>query len=336
MNGGFCMQYKTLILNSKDVSSLLGMDATIEAVASAYKSFNAGNAVMPPITSIDLPEHNGEMDFKAGYSREENVISMKIASGYWDNPQNYGLSSCVALICLFDARNGVPLCVMDGSLITGVRTGAAGAVAARALARKNSEVVAVIGAGGQARMQVLALSRIFPLKQVRVWCRGDGSEYCRRMGEELPGVEFLAFETAQDAVCGADIVVTTTPSREALVMDEWIQPGMHITAVGSDSPGKQELDPAIFRRASKIVNDSITECVRRGDTQHPIALGYIRSEDIHAEIGEILLGRKPGRESDDEITIYDTTGLSVLDIHTAAMVYHAAVEQGLGTYIDIL
>lgn len=330
------MQHETLILNSNIVSSLLSMDATIEAVAGAYKSFNAGKAVMPPITSIDLPEHNGEIDFKAGYSMEENVISMKIASGYWDNPKNYGLSSCVALICLFDARNGVPLCVMDGSLITGVRTGAAGAVAARALARSNSHTVAVIGSGGQARMQVLALSRVFELSDVRVFCRGDGADYCREMSEKFPRVTFRVCATAEAAVRGADIVVTTTPSREALVMAPWIEPGMHIIAVGSDTPGKQELDPAIFTKASKIVNDSKTECIRRGETQHPIRLGLITPDDIHAEIGEILLGKKDGRTSPDEITLFDTTGLSVLDIHTAVMVYRAALKQGLGSMTAII
>lgn len=330
------MQKKTLILNGREVASLLSLTSTIEAVADAYRSYNSGKAVMPPIVSMDIAQHNGEMDFKAGYSSEENIISMKIAGGYWDNPQNFGLPSCVALICLFDGSNGVPICVMDGSLITGFRTGAAGAVAASVLARKDSSTAAIIGTGGQARMQIRALCQTLPIREVHIWGIDGCEAYQEDMSALLPDVRFCIYETAEEAVRDCDVVVTATASHAPLVQADWIRPGTHITAVGCDTPGKQEWDPVIFKRASKIVNDSITECVRRGETQHPIGLGYIKAEDIYAEIGEILLGQKAGRTSDDEITIYDTTGLSILDIHTAAMVYHAALDKNVGTFIDII
>lgn len=330
------MKYKTLILNSGEVASLLSLDAVIEAVENAYKSFSGGKTSMPPITSIDIPEHNGEMDFKSGYSREEDLISIKIAGGYWDNPKDYGLSSCVALICLFNGKNGVPICVMDGALITGIRTGAAGAVAARAMARKNSKKAAIIGTGGQARMQIRALLRVLPIEHVNIWGI-EGSEKNRdEMSALLPNVSFQVFGGAEEAVRGCDVVITATASHEPLVRAEWVEPGMHLTAVGCDTPGKQEWDPAVFKRVSKIVNDSIEECVLRGETQHPIRLGYIKKEDIYAQIGEILLGQKPGRTREDEITLYDTTGLSILDLNTAAMVYRAALEKKIGTFVDIV
>ncbi|MDO4573099.1 MAG: ornithine cyclodeaminase family protein [Clostridia bacterium] len=329
------METRTLILNGAEVAGLLSLEDAIDAVSRAYMAYNAGKAVMPPIVSMDIPPHNGEMDFKAGYSSEEEIISMKIAGGYWDNPKNFGLSSCVALICLFDGRNGLPLCVMDGTLITGFRTGAAGAVAARALARPDSRTAAILGTGGQARMQIRALATQFPLREVRVWGIEGCELYAAEMRTLLPGIRFTVCGDAQEAVSGSDIVVTATPSHEALVQADWISPGTHINAVGCDTPGKQELDPAIFLRA-KVVNDCIKECVTRGETQHPIALGLLRPEDIHAEIGEILLGRKPGRASAEEITLYDTTGLSILDIHTAALVYRKACAQGVGVRIPIM
>ncbi len=336
MKGTIFMQKKTLILNNREVASLLSLDDTIAAVESAYKSFSSGNTNIPPITSIDIPEHNGEMDFKSGYSREEDLISMKIASGFWDNPKKFDLPSCVALVCLLDADNGVPLCIMDGALITGIRTGAAGAAAARVMARKDSRKAAIIGTGGQARMQIRALARVLPIESVNIWGIEGCNAYRQDMSALLPNITFTVFNSIQDAVHGCDIVITATPSREPLIMADWVEPGMHLTAVGCDAPGKQEWDPAVFLRVGKVVNDSIEECVRRGETQHPIRLGYLKKEDIYAEIGEILLGRKPGRTSDDEITLYDTTGLSILDLNTAAMVYRAAIEKKIGTFIDII
>ncbi len=330
------MQYKTLILNAAQVASLLSLDAVIDAVEHAYKSFNSGKTIMPPITSIGIPEHNGEMDFKSGYSRDNDLISMKIAGGFYDNPQNYGLSSCVALICLLDAANGVPVCVMDGSLITGIRTGAAGAVAARALARKNSTRAAILGTGGQARMQIQALCRVLPISQVHIWGIEGCEAYQAEMSRLLPHVTFTVFQNPQEAVRGCDIVITATVSHAPLVDAAWVEPGMHITAVGCDTPGKQEWDPKVFQRVNKLVNDSIEECVRRGETQHPIQLGYMTKGDIYGEIGEILLGRKPGRTSDQEITMFDTTGLSILDLNTAAMVYRAALEKKMGSFVQII
>lgn len=330
------MQYNTLIFNAAQVSSLLSMDAVIHAVADAYKSFNSGKTVMPPITSIEIPEHNGEMDFKSGYSRDHELISMKLAGGFYDNPQNCGLSSCIALICLLDATNGVPVCIMDGSLITGIRTGAAGAVAARALARKNSTRAAVLGTGGQARMQIQALCQVLPIQEVHVWGIEGCETYQAEMSKLLPQVAFTVYSTPKEAIRGCDVVITATVSHAPLVDAAWVEPGMHLTAVGCDTPGKQEWDPNVFLRVNKLVNDSIDECVRRGETQHPIQLGYLTKEDIYGEIGELLLGRKPGRTSDQEITMFDTTGLSILDLNTAAMVYRAALEQGIGSFVQII
>ncbi len=324
----------TLLLNMNEVQSLLSIEDTVEAVKAGYMAFNKGQLDMPPVVSIMVDEYNGEMDFKMGYSKPENIIGIKMAGGYWDNPKNFNLPSGLAMICLFDAANGVPVCILDGTLITGYRTAAAGTIGALCLARKESENVAVMGTGMQARLQVIALSKYFNIKNVRVWGIEGVEEYVEDMKKELPEVNFYA-TSAKEAVEQADIIITATASHEALVMDEWVKPGTHINAIGCDMEGKQELDAAIFKRA-RIVNDSRLECKKRGDTQHPFKAGYITDEDVHAEIGEILLGVKGGREKEDEITIFDATGLSVQDINTSLVVYRRAQEKGIGKNVEVL
>lgn len=326
---------KTLIISRSEVAQLLDHKIAAKAVREAYITFNAGRAELLPIQSLDIREHNGETDFKSGYDKDNAVICTKIASGFWDNPKNFGLPTGLALVSLIDARNGVPISVMDGTLITGYRTAAAGALAASILARPDSANVAVIGTGTQAQMQTLALAGFFNLSRVRVWGIEGIDRYIAAISEKLPGVEVVSAATAQEAVHDADIVITATPSTKALVMAEWVKPGTHINAIGSDTPGKQELDPMLFKSAL-VVNDSIAECVRRGETQHSIAQGIIRREDIYAEIGEILSGQKSGRTSPGQLTIFDTTGLSILDISTALAIYRAAKEQGIGYELELI
>ncbi len=325
---------KTLVLNMRQVESLLSVRETIPAVEAAYKAFSAGKVVQPPIVSIDLEKSNAEIDFKIGYTAEDDIIGLKMAGGFWDNPAKYDMSTNMATICLIDANCGVPRCIMDGSLITTYRTAAAGALAASILARPDSRVAAVIGTGGQARMQIVALNEMFNLEQVRVWGIEGVCEYITDMQKRLPGVVFVPCQAAKEAVTGADIIITATPSKQPLIMNEWIVPGMHINAIGCDMEGKQELEASIFPRAL-VVNDNIAECVRRGDTQHPVRLGFIAREDIHAEIGEILLGKKRARQSVDEITVFDATGMSIQDITTSLLVYRRAVEQEIGTWIAL-
>ena len=326
---------KTMIINGKEVMEVMDMKDVIDAVRSAYISFSRGNVFLPPIVSLDIEEHHGEMDFKTGYSKGDEIIGIKMAAGYYNNPQKYGLPSGIATICLIDAKNAVPLCILDGTEITTYRTAAAGALAASVLARKDSKHVGVIGTGSQAKMQVVALKYMFNIESVNVWGIEGLDEYVQQMRKILPEVEFQACPDSHSAVKDSDIIITATASHSALVEKRSIKPGTHINAIGCDMDGKQELDPEIFRMA-KIVNDNIKECVKRGDTQHPIKAGIITAEDIHAEIGQILLGEKAGRTCEEEITIFDTTGMSIQDIATSLMVYKKVKEKGLGMAIDII
>jgi ornithine cyclodeaminase/alanine dehydrogenase-like protein (mu-crystallin family) len=225
---------------------------------------------------------------------------------------------------------------MDGGCITSIRTGAAGAVAAKYLARSDTEVVAVLGAGTQGRAQLRGLVEVRSVKNVKVYDElGERAEvYCREMSAELPRVEIEVSTSAQQAVEGADIIVTATPSTCPIVLDEWVTRGVHINAMGADAPGKQELDARLLPRA-KVVVDRLSQCCTIGECQHALSLGLISRDDIYAEIGEVTAGRKPGRESGEEITIFDGTGVAIQDVAVAALVYEMASNNGLGTEIAL-
>ncbi len=312
------------------------MKRTIEAVREAYMAFANGRVQMPPVMHLDVHKHNGEVDIKSGFVEDFELIGTKIASGYYDN-HKLGLPPGVAVIVLLDLKTSMPLAVMDGSYITAYRTGAAGAVAASVLARKESSKIGVIGAGTQGRMQVLALKELFQLEEVRVWDIDEkmASHYAKEMSTLL-GIDVKNLSNRENVVRGSDIVVTVTPSKEPLVEVDWIERGMHINAIGADGPGKQEHDPAIVKLADKVVVDSLNQCRRIGEIQHAIAKGLITDDDVHAEIGDILLGKKSGRESDDEITFFDSTGLAAQDIAAAHVVLRAAREKKLGHSIDLM
>ncbi len=325
---------KTLLLSKKEVQGLLTMKDAIEAVREAYMAFNKGRFIQPPIMSIEMPAINAEIDFKAGYYEDTGVVAIKSAPGWFDNMSRRGLPFIFATINLFDPETGYPACYMDGSLITYYRTGAAGAVAAACLARRDSSTVGMIGTGMQAEMQIMALAEVMPIRIVKVHGETDAfmQNYKERIEAKLP-LRVIPCGTAREAVADADIIVTATPSTKPLVKSEWIKPGTHINAIGSDTAGKQELYADVFKGA-KIINDSIAQCVARGETRNAILAGVINERDIYGEIGEILLGAKDGRADDEEITIFDSTGMSAQDILTASAVYEKARRMGVGTVLE--
>jgi len=327
---------EVLILTRKEVESCLSMRRTIEAVRDAYMAFANGRVQMPSVMHLDVHKYNGEIDIKSGFVEDFELIGTKIASGYYDN-HKLGLPPGVAIIVLLDLKTSMPLAIMDGSYITAYRTGAAGAVAASVLARKDSSIIGVIGAGTQGRMQILALKELFKIEEIRVWDRDEkrASCYATEMSDLLR-IEVKNLSDRKDVVSGSDIVATVTASREPLVKLAWIEKGLHINAIGADGPGKQEHDPAIVKLANKVVVDSLSQCRRIGEIQHAISQGLISDDDVYAEIGEILLGKKVGRESDDEITFFDSTGLAAQDIAAAHVVLTTAREKKLGYSVDLM
>jgi ornithine cyclodeaminase/alanine dehydrogenase-like protein (mu-crystallin family) len=241
---------------------------------------------------------------------------------------------------VFDAKTGAPAAfLLDNGFITDLRTGAAGAVAAKYLARKKVGTIAVIGTGGQARYQVEMLALVRNFGELRVWGRDPGkAQACaedlgKRRG--IPACHFAVPQTVREAVEGADVIITVTASREPLVRAEWLKPGSTIIAVGSDGPDKQELDVDVLARADKIVADSLAQCLRLGEIHHAVERGAIRKEKVGAELGEITAGLKPGRTSDSEIIVCDLTGVGVQDVAAASLVLERAKVAGRGERIEI-
>ncbi|NRH25386.1 ornithine cyclodeaminase/alanine dehydrogenase [Pantoea sp. PNA 14-12] len=323
---------KTLLLTKEDVRQLISIDDVIEAVDEAYRAFNGGLVEQPDYIGLHLPAPRGEIDFKTCYYRTNELISMKASSGgFSENPSRPGLPGGMGTIILFDAQSGALCCVMDGSLITGLRTGASGAVSVRALARKNAKKIAAIGTGNQARMQIQAIARVMDIEEIHAWSRTPATRQAFKADiENTTGIPVIIADSCQAAVGQADILITTTRGKGPLIEADWILPGTHIIAIGTDQRGKQEFDPQIFGRA-KVIVDSLPQCTQKGETWHALDRNIISENAIHAEIGEILSGMKPGRENDREITFFDSTGLAIQDNTTAGRIYRKALEKGYGT-----
>lgn len=309
----------TVILTKEQIANVLIMDEVILSVEEAYKLFSEKKVMLPPVLSFDIEKFHGEIDIKSGYDLVDGIVGVKIASGYANNQQNYSIPNGLATILLFDVKNGTPIAIMEGGLITDMRTGAAGAVSAKYLANPFSKKVAIVGTGIIARWELEALSRVFQLEEVFVWGRHEANlnQYITDMKKKIP-LTYTACTDLEQCVSQADIIITTTSSKQMLIQSQWVKPGTHIACIGADMPGKQEIDPALFQQA-KVIVDSVDQCVERGEVQHALKSGII-SRDNLIEMGEVILGVKPGRESTDELTIFDSTGLSIQDITTAKKV----------------
>jgi ectoine utilization protein EutC len=328
------MKREVLILREPEIRTLLDPKACIAAMEKAFAAYSTGQAQLPAVIHLDVPENDGEIHIKAGHLRGGPYYAVKMVSGFLNNPK-LGLPANDGMIVLFDAKTGAPAAfLLDNGFITDVRTGAAGAAAAKYLARKKVGIVTVIGTGGQTfyQVQMLALERSF--NEVRVWGRDPLKAQARadELGKRrnFPALNFSATQSVKDAVEGADVVITVTASREPLIQAAWLQPGVTVIAVGSDGPDKQELDVDVLARADKIVADSIAQCLRLGEIHHAVESGAITKEKIYAELGEITAGLKPGRTSEDEIIVCDLTGVGVQDVAAASLVLDRAKAEGKG------
>lgn len=327
---------QVLLLTKEQIESILTMEDTIKVVEEGFKAFNSGKAVIPFPLGLEIKENRGEVHIKPGYLKGSDKYCIKIASGFYDNPK-IGLPSSGGMILLFDARTGAPRSLLvDRGFITDMRTAGAGALATRCLAKKSVEAVAVIGTGLQARLQIEALSKVRDFRVLKVWGRtlANVERYVEDMRQKLKA-EILPVGSAEEAVRNSEVVVTATTSTSPLVKKEWVDKGMHITAMGADSPEKQELETGVLGLADKIVVDSVKQCVKLGEVHHAVDDGTISVEDIHAELGEILLGLKSGRSSEEEITVCDLTGIAVQDVVTSQLVYERALKEKIGSYVTV-
>ena len=292
--------------------------AAVEVIRAAFKADGEGRTHVPTVINLEIPSARGEFHIKTAYIEGTPHIAVKVASGFYDNPAK-GLPSGSGLMALFDATTGLPSALLlDNGFLTDVRTGAAGAVAGDYLARKSIETVGVIGSGVQARQQVRCLRSVRSFSRVIAWSptRERLEAYCAEMRSE--GYEAIAAADPEAVCADADLIITTTPARETIVRANWLREGPHVTAVGSDAPGKRELDPECLDRADLLVVDRYGQCAAFGELKHALDAALLTRHDVHAELGEIVAGKKPGRTTDAQITIADLTGVGFQDTAIAA------------------
>ncbi|OGX29829.1 MAG: alanine dehydrogenase [Omnitrophica WOR_2 bacterium RIFCSPHIGHO2_01_FULL_52_10] len=325
---------KTLILSQKDVMKIVDVKSAIGAVEEAFAEYGLGRARMPPKIYLDLPEFAGDFRAMPSYVGKFKLCTLKWVNAHPNNA-TFGLPAVMAVLIVSDPKTGFPLAIMDGTLATSLRTGAGGAVAAKYLARRNSRVVALVGCGVQARSQLAALREIFKIKEVRVWGHQKilAARFIRTMRK--PGEAMTVAANIQECVEGADIVVTTTPSRKPIIQSQWIKDGTHINAIGADAPGKEELDPRILKRARVVVDDP-EQASHSGEINVPVAKGLFKLKDIPATLGEIVAGKKKGRTGPGQVTVFDSTGLAIQDTAVASLIYKAAVKKKLGQWMRIV
>jgi alanine dehydrogenase len=328
---------KILLLTEKDVQQLLSIDEVMEVVESAFREKGLGHVQMPAKLYLFYCKYNGDLRVMPSYIEHLDISAVKIVNVHPENRNKYSLPTVMATIILVDPKNGTPLAIMGGAKITNLRTGAAGGVAAKYLARKDSKIVGLVGAGAQAKTQLMVLKEVLKkIEEVRVTdiIRASREKYAEEMSEKLE-LNVRAVNNIKDAVRGADVVVTVTPTRVPIVKSEWVGAGTHINAIGADAPGKEELDPELLKRA-KIVIDDWEQASHSGEINVPLAEGIITKENIWAEISEIVAGLKVGRTSPDEITVFDSTGLAIEDAVTAELAYKKALAKGVGQFFEIM
>jgi alanine dehydrogenase len=327
-----------LLLTRKDVQSVLTMKDAIAAVEEGFRQLALGNVIMPQRTAIRIPEHHGlhlGMPAYVGGPKGGGALALKVVTVYPDNPSQYSLPTTIGTLLLNDPRTGALVAIMDAGFLTAMRTGAASGVATKYLAREDARSVGIFGAGVQARTQLMAVCEVRSIEKAVVYdpVLEAREKYAAEMSERLS----IPVEPTDDprACVENDVVVAASASQTPIFEGAWLSPGTHINGIGSHSPGARELDTETIKRA-KVVPDYASAClVEAGDLIMPIEEGVITKDHIHADLGEVVAGLKPGRESAEEITLFKSVGLAVQDAATAARVYELAQEAGVGVEIEV-
>ena len=322
-----------LWLNRKDMDGLIDIHNVLPVVENAFWEHGLGKVQMPPKVYLDFKAHNGDLRTMPGYLENMDIAGVKLVNVHPDNPK-IGLPTVMALMVLNSTKTGAPLAVMDGTTLTDLRTGAAGGVAAKYLSREDSRVVGLIGLGRQARTQLRAIMEVRDIQKVKIFDRSKESTvtFIEDMEKEM-GVEIESEPNAHE-VCDCDILVTTTPVKSPVVKAGWIREGTHINAIGADAAGKEELDPMILKNA-KVIVDAIQQASHSGEVNVPISTGIFSVNEIYAELGQVVSGIKQGRETDDDITVFDSTGLAIQDVVTADLAYQRALERKVGLELEL-
>jgi ornithine cyclodeaminase/alanine dehydrogenase len=323
----------TLLLKRQDVAALLSIEECIAAVEQVFRLQGEGKTKPPGV--LGLHARDGGFHIKAGLLElDRSYFAAKTNANFPQNMKRFGLPLIQGVIVLCDAESGYPLALMDSIEITIQRTGAATAVAAKYLARPDSKVATICGCGNQGRISLQALARVLPVEKVFAYDRDEAQ--AERFASELAlelRIDVEAVSELETAVRQSDICITCTPSKQPFLKRDFIAPGTFVAAVGADSPDKQELDSSLMVR-HKIVVDIMEQCAEFGELHHALDAGMVTKENVHARLGEVIAGVKPGRTSSEEIIIFDSTGMALQDVVAAAAVYEKAMSLGTGTLMN--
>ncbi|MBI1994037.1 MAG: ornithine cyclodeaminase family protein [Deltaproteobacteria bacterium] len=324
-----------LVLSEREIQSLIDVEGLSEALEKAHVEFSTGKAVMPVRLVVPVPEIKGRITSMPAYLSEDKALGMKVVTYFPENPRQ-GLPIILATVFLFSTESGKLLAVMDGTYITAIRTACISAVATRALANPETPVLGVLGAGVQARAQIRTLCAMRKIEEIKVYDVLEKS--VRSLKEELEpdvGIKIEAVKSAEEAVRDVDLLVTVTTAKEPIVRADWLKPGVHISAIGSHRPDLREIDGVTMRRAKVVVDSREAVMAECGDVLLAIKEGAITEDHIHAEIGEVLAGKKTGRTSAGEITLYKAVGIAIQDVAAAKLAYRTAVEKKVGVNVEL-
>ena len=329
---------KLQIISREEVKSAISMAQAIETVKSAFAQLSRGRARVPIRTQLGIPLHDGVTLFMPAYLQETDELGMKMVSVFSGNIEQ-GLPIINAMVILVDPETGLPTAIIDGTYLTALRTGAASGAATELLARGDARSVAVLGTGVQGRTQLQAVCTVRSIERVLVFDtrRGAAAKFCDEMtgaGAPIPKRIDVA-STAKEAVSQADVVCTATTSTTPVFLDSDVKPGTHINAIGSFTPQMQELPAETVARALLVVDSREAVWAEAGDLIIAKKRGLITEASIHAEIGEIVAGTKPGRSSDDQVTLFKSVGNAVQDVSVGARILEEAKKKGLGTVVEL-
>ena len=327
--------HKIFVLSEEDTKQLLELEEVIEAIENVYKEKSSGSGKVFPLVFHEFEKGVADMDIKSGTLDKMGVYGLKLVSWFGNNPSK-GLPSLSGIVMLFDSSTGLPIGTISAEHMTGMRTGAAGAIGAKYLARNNSEVMLMVGSGHQASYQIRAMQTVIKgLKKVFVYDPinfESAKGFISKFEYKLDSIEYIPVQDLETSVANSDIIVTATPSKKPLIMKEWVKAGTHFSCMGSDMSGKQEIDENILKSA-RLFTDDILQSVSVGEFEVGINNGTITKEDIICEIGDVLTGEYDGRTSDNDITVFDSTGIGLQDIAAGYIAIQKAKKINIGTEV---
>jgi alanine dehydrogenase len=324
-----------LLLRDQDIKRQLEINEVLEVVEQAFREKGLGKVQMPAKTYLYYERYDGDLRVMPAYMESMDISAVKVVNVHPKN-RTFNLPTVMAIIILIDPKTGSPQAIMDGTDITSARTGAAAGVATKYLAKEGVIRLGIVGAGVQATKQLLYISQVRELLEVRVYDKSDETKkkFVQTAQEKYPKLKIIPTRSIEEAVQYQDVVCTVTPSRKPIIMNDWIEDGIHINAIGADAQGKQELDPAILKR-SKVYVDDWDQASHSGEINVPISKGLISRDDIYGQLGEVVAGKKKGRTSKKEITVFDSTGLAIQDAVVAKLVHKKASDKKVGTEFQL-